>query len=317
MAGLSNRLLSSSGAVRRTAATRCGSILSSAAPSITAIACTSNVPQQQQQQRRTFAKGEGGSRGARGHGWYVKYRSGRGGRHLQGDYHDRESPAEMAAWNESVLALGSQRCYLDVVMEPRRAQTMTFSKKFVEVPPLESLSSDGKKVRLELDIASTVMPETTQNFLDLLKAPQGDGYKGTRLYRVEKKVGIYGGDMLTNTGKVGKAAKGNPMTIEIANDPLALWHIPGTITMIVPKVGEIDSRFMLIAHAAPHVDGIARAFGQLTPESTEIVQQWVDTLMTRFGIPTSYDLIVTDCGLLPSSSSSESSTSSSVVDRVA
>jgi len=178
------------------------------------------------------------------------------------------------------------------------------------VPPLESLGSTSKKLRLELDIASTVMPETTQNFMDLLKAPQGDGYKGTRLYRVEKKVGIYGGDMLTNTGKVGKAAQGNPMTMEIS-DPLPLWHLPGTITMLVPTVGQVDSRFLLVAHAAPHMDGIARAFGRCTPESTEIVQNWVDTLMTRVGIPTSYDLVVADCGLLPSSSTESSSTTSS------
>ena len=271
----------------------------------TSLASPFQYQQQQQQQRRTFARGEGGSRGARGHGWYVKYRSGRGGRHLQGEYWDRAPVEEMAVWNQSVLDLGSQRCYMDVVLEPRRSDAARqslnspLSKKFIQPPALESLT--GQRVRLEMDIATAVMPETTRNFLDLLAAPVGDGYLGTRLYRVEKKVGIYGGDMLTNTGKVGKAFLGNPMHVDIADrDPLALWHLPGTITMIVQTVGSIDSRFMLMGHASPHVDGMARAFGQLTPESTEIVVQWVDTLMTRVGIPSTYDLVVAECGVLDS-----------------
>ena len=145
-----------------------------------------------------------------------------------------------------------------------------------------------------------------------MDAPEEDGLIGTRLYRVEKKVGIYGGDMLTNTGKVGKAPRGNPMQLDIVHDPLALWHVPGTITMIVQHVGSVDSRFMLMGHAAPHVDGIARAFGQLTPESTNIVTNWVDTLMTRVGIPTTYDLVVASCGVLEQASPTTTATTEAV-----
>jgi len=272
---------------------------------------TAAASQQQQQhycfqQQRSFARGEGGSRGARGHGWYVKYRSGRGGRHLQGEYVDRESPEQMAAWNESILALGSQRVYMDITMEPRRTTTTSFSKKFIEVPSIHTLT--GQTMRLEMDVATTVMPETAQNFLDLIQAPVGQGYKGTCLYRVEKQVGIYGGDMLTNTGKVGRASKGNPMQMDIEKDPLAMWHIPGVITMLVQNVGQIDSRFLFVGHAAPHVDGIARAFGRLTPESAKFVTQWVDTLLTRVGIPTAFDLVVADCGLLEGSAAVDSTT---------
>lgn len=257
----------------------------------------------QLQQKRMFSRGGGGSRGARGHGWYMKYKTGEGGRHLQGEYHDRESPEVMEAWNDAVLALGSRRVYIDVVAESRRVQSLTFSKKFIEVPPLESLT--GQKVRLEMDLATKVMPETTDNFIQLLNAPPGDGYVGTRLYRVEKNVGMYGGDVLTNTGKIGKAFFGDPMQMDIKKDPLVMWHIPGTVTMLVPTVGQIDSRFMMISHAAPHIDGIARAFGRLTPESLAIVADWVDTLITKFGIPTTFDFVVTEGGVLDSPSSKE------------
>jgi len=66
-------------------------------------------------QRRFMGSG-GGSRGARGHGWWVNYRAGKGGRHLQGTYShlDLES---MAEWNDAVLGMGRKLAYLDVRVE--------------------------------------------------------------------------------------------------------------------------------------------------------------------------------------------------------
>jgi cyclophilin family peptidyl-prolyl cis-trans isomerase len=254
---------------------------------------------------RSFATG---TRGSRGHGWYLNYRAGKGGRHLQGEYHDRESPEECAAWNDAVLQLGSTPVYLDVVAEPRRHASAIRSKKLIEVPPLNSLV--GEKYRLVIDVASTVMPETTQNFMDLM-AVDTDGYLGTRMYRIEKNVGLCGGDVLTNTGKTGKAARGLPLTIDVESDPLPLWHIPGTVTMLVPRVGEIDSRFILVTQPAPHIDGICRAFGRMTPETLSLVTNWQTNWLTRDGIPTAFDLIVVECGVLRDNAQEESSISSS------
>jgi cyclophilin family peptidyl-prolyl cis-trans isomerase len=243
-----------------------------------------------------------GTRGSRGHGWFINYRSGRGGRHLQGEYFDRESPEQCAAWNDAILKLGSKRVYMDIVLEPRRA-TVALKTKIYPLPDVERLT--GEKHRLTIDLASTVMAETAQNFIDLLCRKKDGivthGYIGSRLFRVEKNVGLKGGDVLTNTGKAGKAAYGTPMQMEIRKDPLALWHIPGTVSMLVPTVGEIDSRFLLVSHPAPHIDGICRAFGQMTPESLAIVARWQSTLITAKGIPTAYDLIIVDGGIVATS----------------
>lgn len=239
--------------------------------------------------QRSFATG---TRGARGHGWFVNYRAGKGGRHLQGEYFERESQNECAAWNDAILSLGSQRVYMDIVAEPRRS--IQLNPHRIELPPLDMLS--GEKYRISIDLATKVMPETTQNFIDLLGSST-EGYLGTRLYRVEKGVGLKGGDVLTNTGKTGKAANGNPTALEIHNDPLAMWHIPGTVSMIVPRVKDIDSRFLLISQMSPHIDGIGRAFGRMTPESLEVVVKWETSLLTRSGVPTSFDLVVTECGV--------------------
>ena len=239
-----------------------------------------------------------GTRGARGHGWYVNYRAGKGGRHLQGEYLDERSQCH--AWNDAIFALCTpkRQVYLDVVVEPRRKQRA----------PTDSLT--GAKHRLMMELADTVMPETCQNFVDLCLA-NTNGYKGSLLYRFERNVGLCGGDVLTNTGKAGQAAQGSPMAYTVKSDPLVLWHIPGTVTMVVKTVGDIDSRFLMCTEKAPHLDGIQRAFARLSTESLQIVKKWQAKLLTRNGVPSSYDLIVAGCGLVKEENSNSDKEESS------
>lgn len=265
--------------------------------------------------RRDFATG---TRGARGHGWYINYRQGKGGRHLQGDYHDRETLEACQQWNESILKLGSTPIFMDIVLEPKKnnmqEDRVDFNSErprhFEVVPPLEKLT--GSKKRLVMDLASTVMPESTDNFIKLCQL-ENQGYKGSTLYRFEKNVGLCGGDVLTNTGKTGLPApfqysetdKNNPLLESaeplrrtILNDPLAMWHIPGTVTMLVKRVNDIDSRYLLLTERSMHMDGIHRAIGQLRPESLAMIQEWHKVmLLGRGGVPASYHLVVADCGV--------------------
>lgn len=229
-----------------------------------------------------------GSRGARGHGWYVNYRSGEGGRHLQGEYSDRPPLEEQKRWNQAIIGLGSKRVTLNVVVLPKGSSsdptTLKNSKKVPYTPPDLDAIDEETVIPLEIDLASTVLPQTTSNYIDILER-----LVGSRFYRFEKGVGICGGDFLTNTGRNGQASKGQFIDI---NDPLVMWNIPGTISMIVPTVGTVDSRFMLLSQPAPHMDGIHRAFGQMTTESLENVTQWQSELLTSYGVPISYDLVI-------------------------
>jgi len=347
--------------------------------------------------KKTKPRAVNGSRGSRGHGWYTKYREGRGGRHLQGAYWDRhtDDQPEPHRWNDAVLALGSQYVYFDVAVEPPASATaaaaaaaatssnedeididITASSQVNEsdyddyedaeveaekkaiselVKDLASndeetkaektppATTEAKKTkakastsaateeevpivieRLVIQVASTVMPETCINLIGLL---QEHAYKETILYRIEKEVGICGGDVLTNTGKTGQCwqswpdTKANPNRTNLlrpsplrrdlpppSEEPMAMWHLAGTVAMLCAKVNEIDSRFILCAKDAPHMDGIHRAFGKLEPESLKIVQDWQSTILTSYGKPKSATLRIVDCGVLENYNSKSGST---------
>jgi len=196
-------------------------------------------------------------------------------------------------WNDAILELGKRRVALDVVLidatEPRSLTHL-----------LDAGTESLERHRLEMDLASQVMSQTTDNFVDLC----ANDYVGSRMYRFEKNTGICGGDVVSNTGKQGRAAnkKARLPQIEIS-DPLALWHIAGTVSMIVPTVGQVDSRFLLCTQDAPHLDGINRAFGQLTEESLDRCRLWQRELLTQTGVPVTHHLVVVSCNVEGSSSS--------------
>lgn len=286
-----------------------------------------------QNKNKRTSKAIRGNRGTRGHGWYVKYREGRGGRHLQGEYWGHnEHHWDMQQWNEAVLSLGSQYVYLDIAVEPPSGGTFqstaneagasqkasskegeAFSKE-VEASPKEVTSAVEpiSTERLVIQVASTVMPETCINFIGLCEEA---AYKGSVIYRIEKEVGLCGGDILTNTGKTGQCLQNwpyestnktptidmNPLRRDLPppeEEPMALWHTAGTITMLCAKVNEIDSRFILCGNHAPHLDGIHRAFGKLEPESLKLVQEWQNSVLTSYGKPKSVNLKIVGCGVL-------------------
>lgn len=226
--------------------------------------------------RRTLATG---TRGARGHGWFINYRAGKGGRHLQGEYFEHETLEQQLAWNQAILDMGSANLEMELRVVPKAEE---------EQEPLSVHS-------LKMSLASTVMQETCDNFVQLAKTD----FSGSKLYRMERNVGFCGGDVLTNTGRSGRPAQGSPTTdplsLPIRSDPLAMWHVPGSVSMLVSTVGEVDSRFLLCHSAAPHMNGIHRAFGMLDSDSIQLLQQLQGSLLTKNGVPINVDLIIGQC----------------------
>ena len=133
---------------------------------------------------------------------------------------------------------------------------------------------------------------------ELLQAKQ-DGSKSTTLHQVEKKVGFLYGHVWNGTGKCFEEFRmPTSATAMHQKENMVLSHIPGVVTMLSQRVLEIDSRFMLCSHHAPHLDGKAVAIGRLDEESLKKVQEWESTVITQKGHPTTVALRITDCGIL-------------------
>lgn len=230
---------------------------------------------------RQFGSG-GGTRGARGHGWWVNYRAGKGGRHLQGEY-SHLNIEELEQWNDAIFALGSQHVYMDIVVEPLHQ---------------EAEKAELEQHRLVMEMASEVFPRATENFVKLLES-ESDGFLSSTLHRVEKKVGIMGGNVWNNTGRCHESLRmPTSLTSMEQTENMVLSHVPGVVTMLSQRVNEIDSRFLLCCNHAPHLDGKAVAIGRLHEASLEQVRKWESTLITQKGHPTTLQLRIADCGVL-------------------
>lgn len=268
--------------------------------------------------RRTFGTG---ARGARGLGWYQKYRDGRGGRHLQGRQHDWESRDVLEQLNNSVFNFGSSWHYIKLQVEQSANMDEKEKDEEEEVETTNNNESDdvdrddaGKDdttpaadtsnatpaadstpgsiiYELRLELATAAMPLTTQNFQ--LLAPQ---YVDTIVHRIEKKVGLCLGDVRNTLGKSGYCHPSlSPTGKLLETEPLVLSHLEGIVTMISPGVDKVDSRFLLCTHDAHHLDGRFVPFGRLSPESLEICKELERTQMTKLGLP-NLEIKIIECG---------------------
>ena len=59
--------------------------------------------------------------------------------------------------------------------------------------------------------------------------------------------------------------------------------------------GCINGQFLLMTHAAPHMDGIHHAVGHV--RNLEPLQRWASSLLTVKGVPTTHDVWVSDAGI--------------------
>jgi len=227
----------------------------------------------------------------------------------------------MEHWNDAVFALGKQRAYFDIQIE---STTPSFSSTDDNNNTNDSVPTH----RLELELATTAMPRATDNFMKLLQVNKKDdvedddyvdgvveGYESSTLYRVEKGVGLLGGLVTKNPNRhplappsiKSRIGKCHPTythltsmaAMDISQEKLVLSHVPGVLTMLQPRIGEIDSRFMILTHPAPHLNGVSVAIGRVvTPQSLDTIQLWQSTLITSYGVPTNQTLRIVGCGLL-------------------
>jgi cyclophilin family peptidyl-prolyl cis-trans isomerase len=236
-----------------------------------------------------------GSRGSRGHGWLKKYRAGLGGRHLQGRYYDRDV-TKLVALNDQVFALNQSLdtrkvAYLDIAVGEDMKDTTS------------SITSTPPPKRITIELAAAALPKTCHNFISLCQ----EGYVSSKVFRIEKNVGICFGDFVSDD--VQKGTQGSchtsvrnasepyhPHTFE--HEPLVLSHAQkGIVSMLSAGLDKNDSRFIITTvEDAPQLDGRFVAFGKVQQGLKELEQIAASTF-TKRGRPT-VDIRIVGCGLL-------------------
>lgn len=226
------------------------------------------------QQKRNM----GGTRGARGHGWLKKYRAGLGGRHLQGRYHNRDRQ-KLVSINDEAFAL-NQLVSSNIVDKP----TAVYIDLQIEG------NDDNNRHRIVIDLAAAALPKTCGNFAALCQ-DGSNGYTSTKVFKIEKNVGIcFGDNTVSNNGKGGKchpdfaAEAHNPYSFP--HEPLVLSHSQkGMVTMLSSGLDKNDSRFMITtADDSPHLDGKYVAFGRVT-QGLKWLEETATNTYTKRGLP--------------------------------
>jgi cyclophilin family peptidyl-prolyl cis-trans isomerase len=236
-------------------------------------------------QRRTMGTG---ARGSRGLGWYTKYRSGLGGRHLQGI--ERVPREELEVINESLLSFGTT--WYGITLEVGTMTNPVSSTGIKEEDDNMNMAGQEKnRYTLRMELATAALPLTTTNFHKLCHS-----YEGTILHKVEKNVGLCLGDVDGRMGRGGRCHPSLSITGKLPyTEPLVMNHLAGTVSMITPGIDRIDSRFLICTQDSRHLDGRFLGFGRLAPESLVICQELEKTLKTVLGRPI-IDVRVVECG---------------------
>ena len=216
-----------------------------------------------------------GSRGARGHGWFQKYREGKGGRHLQGRYHYRNIP-ELLQINDQVFSFNDTSTednlvYLDVAVDKDDIH------------------------RIVIELASKALPNTCTNFRKLCNSHNDTedecewGYQNTNVYKIEKNVGLCMGDVVGLDGKGGmchpSVYQKEKIPYTFAHESQAISHAePGIVSMLSSGLDKNDSRFIITTQDAPQLDGLYVAFGRVQ-QRMDFIQHLSQSIYTRKGKP--------------------------------
>ena len=216
-------------------------------------------------------RGSGGTRGAKGWGWFFKAKE----EIARGEAAPPEYPANLDQ------ATPRPRVYLDVAVD----------------------GVEDAGGRMVFELAADIAPRTCENFVKLCEGVESGngeeeggplGYKGTKIHHLKRGHYLAGGDVDGAGGRAAELGADGQRFFE--DESFAIPHAEkGVLSMVSHGKDRNGSQFMVALDSCPHHDGIHVGFGRLV--EGEDVLGGLEGLLAVGGKPLS-EITVVDCGVL-------------------